>query len=794
MTNIFIFRRLSNYTFLFYSIIILFSGVLFWISLPLPLLSDPYSTVITDRNNELLGARIADDGQWRFPAGDSIPLKYKKAVLLYEDRYFYQHPGINPVSLYRSLLKNLKAGKIISGGSTISMQVIRLSRKGKPRTLYQKLLETTLALRMEFSYTKDEILLLYSSHAPFGGNVVGIEAASWRYFGRSSNSLSWSDAAVLAVLPNSPSMVHPGRNRATLKTKRDGLLKKLYEQDELDSLSYILAIEEPLPVNPYTLPRLAPHLLDKFYNESPGKLIRTTIDKNLQEKAERVLEGQRERLYSNEIHNAACIITDIRTNEILAYCGNLRNVEHPEYGGEVDVIHSARSSGSILKPLLFAEMIQKGDILPATLIADIPTFYGNFSPKNNTRTYDGVVPARLALSRSLNIPAVRMLRQYGVERFYQDLKKLGLSTLNYPSGRYGLSLILGGAETSLWDLNGVYSGFARILNHYNERSGKYYSNDTKKPSLLMGYIENTHTETEQEQGVMSAGAIYLTLKTLTDVNRPEEEAGWENFTSTRKLAWKTGTSFGFRDAWAIGITPEYTVSVWTGNANGEGRPGLTGLNSSAPVLFELFDLLPQTSWFGVPYDDLSRVSVCSISGQLAGTDCPETDSTLITPAGLQSTACVYHHIIHLDKEKKNRVTSDCYPVPDMNHEPWFILPPVQEWYYRQKHASYKVLPGFRDGCDNKEDFSQMQMLYPEQGTIVYVPYELSGERGRLICEAIHRKAEAEIFWHLDHEYLGKTKSRHQIAILPEKGKHTLTLIDGDGGRISVVFEAIDKGR
>jgi penicillin-binding protein 1C len=739
----------------------------------------------------LLGARIAADGQWRFPVSDSIPLKYKTALLLYEDRYFYRHPGINPLSLYKAFIRNIRAGKVISGGSTISMQVIRLSRKEKSRNVYQKVIEMILAIRMEISYSKEEILLLYSAHAPFGGNIVGLEAASWRYFGRNSNKLSWADAAMLAVLPNSPSLVHPGRNREALKSKRNQLLLKLFEEGAIDSLSYHLSMEEPLPDNPYPLPRLASHLTDRFFKQTPGMFCRTSIDKKLQEKVEQFMKIQKERLYANEIHNAACLIIDVRSGEVISYFGNIRNEDHPEYGGEVDVIQSARSSGSILKPFLFAEMIQNGDILPGTIIADIPTYYGNFSPKNNSRSYDGVVPAKMALSRSLNIPSVRMLKQYGLVRFYHDLKRLGLSTLIYPVEHYGLSLILGGAETSLWELGGIYSGFARVLNHYNDSSGKYFEDDIKMPGLICS-TSKEENKPELEQGIIGAGAIYLTFKALTDVNRPEDESGWENFSSTRKIAWKTGTSFGFRDGWAIGVSPEYTVAVWTGNANGEGRPGLTGLNSSAPILFELFNLLPATSWFKVPYDDLINVNVCSKSGHLAGRVCTETDSVWVPRAGIQTSVCPYHHLIHLDKEKKYLVSSECYPVAEMIHQSWFILPPAQEWYYRQKNAGYIAIPPYLENCKEKDELPLMQMLYPEHGTIVYVPYELDGSKGRLVCESVHRKQGIEIFWHLDDQYLGKTKGRHQMAILPEKGRHILSLVDGDGGRISVSFEAIEK--
>ncbi|MCB8995067.1 MAG: penicillin-binding protein 1C [Bacteroidales bacterium] len=778
--------------FIFLAACFVSAGIWFIFCLPDPLFSDPYSTVLRDRNNDLLGARIADDGQWRFPEGDSLPYKYKKAVILFEDKYFYRHPGVNPVSLFKALKRNLSAGKTVSGGSTISMQVIRLSRKGKPRTIYQKLVEIIFAFRMELSYTKDEILNLYASHAPFGGNVVGIEAASWRYFGRNSNSLSWSEAAMLAVLPNSPALVHPGRNRTTLRDKRNRLLVKLFNAGELDSLSLDLAMDEPLPDSPYPLPQLAANLLDYYYTRERGVAVRTSIDKALQEKLERLLAYQIQRLSANQIHNIACIITDVRNHSVLAYVGNIKNPAHPEYGGDVDVILSPRSSGSILKPILFAEMLQRGNILPGTLVPDIPTMFGSFSPKNYNRGYEGAVPANIALSKSLNVPAVRMLKDYGIERFYHDLKRLGMKTLNYPSDRYGLSLILGGAEARLWDLAAIYSGFARTVVHYTESSGKYFENDFDPPSLLYRSPDSINTHEAMDQGVMGAGAVYITLKSLLEVNRPDEEIGWEYFSSSRRIAWKTGTSFGFRDAWAIGVTPEFTVAVWTGNANGEGRPGLTGRSSSAPVLFEVFSLLPKTSWFKVPYDDLVTARVCSQSGQLAGEFCPESDSVLIPEAGLQTRVCEYHHLIHLDRSEKYRVNSECYKVENMHHMSWFVLPPVEEWYYKKQNANYKSLPPMLAGCKDQTGLSPMQMVYPEPGSVVYVPYELDGTKGRLICEAIHRKAGVEIFWHLDETYLGKTKGIHQMAILPGKGKHTLSLIDSDGFRISVIFEAIER--
>jgi len=770
-------------------ILLLFAG--FWFILPDPLFKDPNSTLLLDRNGELLGARTADDGQWRFPSPDSIPYKFSKCLIHYEDRYFYKHPGINPVSLVRSLGQNIRARKIVSGGSTITMQVIRLSRKGKPRTIWQKIIEMTLAVRLEISFSKDEILSLYATHAPFGGNIVGLETASWRYFGRDPSSLSWAESAMLAVLPNSPSLIHPAKNREALLRKRNFLLNKLFSEKIIDKSTYTTALLEELPEKPFPIRQLTPHLLDRLNQLRKGERIRTCIDISLQEKVNRILEIHSGQLYANKIHGAACIVQKVSNAEVLAYYGNIKNSSHPEYGGDVDVITSPRSTGSILKPILFAEMMYRGDLLPRTLIPDIPTYYKGFSPKNYNRGFDGAVPAKYALARSLNVPSVRMLNMYGVERFYQDLKKLGVSYLKYPSSHYGLSLILGGSEASLWELSGIYSSFARILNNYLQSGGKYFTDDIRAPQLTTS-TGNLDHEKELEQGIIGAGSLWLMFESLIEVNRPEQEAGWEYFTSSRKIAWKTGTSFGFRDAWAIGITPEYTVAVWTGNTDGEGRPGLSGLTTSSPILFEVFNLLPQTTWFGIPFDDLSYVTICKRSGFLAGPDCPETDTILIAPAGKQTPVCPYHKIIHLDSTEKFRVTSNCYPVDKMIHKSWFILPPAQEWYFRQKNVWYKPIPPFYQDCESEDDIPHMQLLYPEPGTRMYIPYELDGQRGRLVCVAAHRKPESIIFWHLDNKYLGETKNIHQMAILPDEGNHILILTDMKGNTIKSNFQTLEK--
>ena len=543
---------------------------LFWFSIPSPLFSDPTCTVITDNRGELLNASIAKDGQYRFPESDSIPSKFAKCIVAFEDKHFYKHPGVNPFSICRAIYQNIKERRIVSGGSTITMQVIKLSRKGQSRSIKEKIIEIILAIRLELTSSKKEILTLYSSHAPYGGNVVGIDAAAWRYYGRGSNELSWAETASIAILPNAPSIIFPGKNEAAFFKKRNRLLAKLLENGNIDSLTYQLSIQEPLPGEPKSLPQLAQHLLTRAIIEGySGKSIKTTINANLQKRVSDIVEYHKPRLEANSIHNIAVLVIDIETGNTLAYVGNT-NPENAEDGKSVDIIKSPRSTGSILKPFLYASMLNDGLILPNTLIPDIPTQIGGYAPKNFYPTYDGAVSASRALARSLNVPAVRMLQSYGIAKFHYNLNKLGLTTIKRSPDSYGLSLILGGAEANLWDLAGVYSSIARSLNHFHPLQSRYDKLDIHPPTYILDTIKKKPIL--EDHSVLSAASIYLTFEAMREVARPDELSGWKYFASSRSVAWKTGTSYGHRDAWAIGLNPNQVVAVWVGNASGEGRP------------------------------------------------------------------------------------------------------------------------------------------------------------------------------------------------------------------------------
>jgi penicillin-binding protein 1C len=751
---------------------------------PKPRFSSPLSTVVEARDGALLGARIADDGQWRFPGTDNVPDKFEKAILTFEDRWFYFHPGINPVAIVRAVINNIKAGRIVSGGSTITMQVARISRGGKPRTYSEKIIEMLSALKLELFSSKKKVLLIYTANAPFGGNTVGLEAAAWRYYGKSSSDLTWAEAAALAILPNSPSLVYPGKNQEILKKRRNELLRRLCERQYFDSLTLILSLDEPLPGEPGQLPSRAPHLTDYFYKKARGSRVKTTIDPALQQRVRDIINTHQKDLENNFIFNSACLIIEVETGNVLAYVGNSTLDEAGLHGGDVDIIRSYRSTGSILKPLLYAGMQQSGDLLPNTLVADIPTRFPGFSPKNFDQSYRGAVPAGSALSQSLNIPAVKMLQQYNPERFLDLLKKTGFTSFRKPADYYGLSMILGGGETSLWELTGAYASLSRVLNSYN-REKKYFREDYHPPVLEQD--KPVQVKTEEPVPPLSASSIWLTYEALQKVNRPESETGWQYFASSPNLAWKTGTSFGFRDGWAVGTTPGYVIGVWTGNADGEGRPGLTGTSAAAPILFDIVNIMGSQTWFTTPVEDLTTIKTCSLSGFRAGPDCPETADIPACVNGLRSEVCRYHRIIHLNRDKTLQVTSDCTSPGDIVNVPWFVLPPAMEYFYRQKHPEYKVLPPVAPGCTAGRSIQVMEFIYPTAGIKIFIPRDQEGKRTSIVPEVAHRNPSKKIYWHLDDTYLTTTRFIHQISIQAAPGNHILTAVDEDGNSIRCPF-------
>ncbi|MCV6630226.1 MAG: penicillin-binding protein 1C [Flavobacteriaceae bacterium] len=762
--------------------IVLVASIWYYFCLPHPLFDTPYATVVFDRDQNLLGAKIAADGQWRFPNIDSIPDKYEKALLVYEDAHFYQHPGINPVSIAKAFWSNIKAGEIRRGGSTISQQVIRLARKQPKRTYWEKFKEMILATRLEFAYSKKDILSLYASQAPFGGNVVGLEMASWRYFGRDAHQLTWAESATLAVLPNAPSLIFPGKNQAILKEKRNFVLQKLYTTGHLDSLDYQLSLAEALPKKPFPLPQRSAHLVEKLRKEHPGQKLFTTIDGDLQDQLQRITKKHHAQLSQNEIHNLAILVMDVPSRQVEAYIGNTpTDAAHEK---DVNMIHALRSTGSILKPMLYAALLDAGTILPQSLVADVPTIIAGYQPENYDKQFTGAIAADAALARSLNIPAVRLLQDFGLQKFKHQLDQLQLKGIDKSVDHYGLTLILGGAESNLWDICKAYAYMAASCTQYSQHSSTYIPNQLQQPLLLQS-DSITWQSAQTEKNLWDAASMYFSFEAMKNVQRPEADSNWEHYASSKTIAWKTGTSFGNKDAWSIGLTPDKVIGVWVGNADGEGRPNMTGVSAAAPILFEVLDLLPKSQWFAPPLDAMIETSICQASGHLAGPYC-EAKNSWIPQAGVNSTVCPYHLPISTNLSGNLRVNSSCRPLEERKTTNWFVLPPLMEHYYKKRHSTYKKLPPFAANCREENPQNPMRFIYPKAGTAITLAKNTNGEYG-FVLKLAHSNPTLEVFWFLNEEFIGSTKDFHELTISPHAGKHRVTVTDTNGNRLELPF-------
>ncbi len=795
-------RRGLRIAFIVFSVAALLSYAL---CLPPKLFTDPDSWVMTDEEGELLSASVAEDGQWRFPSNGTVPPKFAACILTYEDKRFYLHQGVDGASLLRAVKQNFSQQKTVSGASTITMQVIRLSRQQR-RTLPEKFIEMIMAFRLELTHSKQEILSLYASHAPFGGNVVGLDAAAWRYFGRSPNQLSWSEMATLAVLPNAPSLVHPGKNRALLMKKRNALIDAIERQGFIDHETSALSKQEGIPEHPHDLPMLAPHLLQRYVREHPreSRHVVTTLHAGLQKQVNNLMDIHHQQLSKNGINNLAVLILDVETGAVKAYGGNIYLPKDPEMASHVDIIPSLRSPGSVMKPLLYAAAMHDGIILPNSLIPDIPVQIAGYTPRNFNDEFDGAVPASAALSRSLNIPAIKILQQYKYQRFYNLLKNVGVNSLKKPADHYGLSIILGGAEVSAWDLGGVYASLARSLNHQYLNKGTVRKTDFH-PAIYMAETSTSRvtgrlSKSENRVAIADSGvmngldltSLWYTFKAMKEVARPGDESLWEKFQSSNNIYWKTGTSFGFRDGWSIGVTTKNVVVVWAGNADGEGRPGLTGIQAAAPLMFDVFRLLPDAPPFSMPFVGNSEVIVCEASGFRAGPYCEKTNPLVVQENGTDAPLCPYHKKINLDRTGLFQVNSTCYPVFNMQQKSWFILPPIMENYYVKNHHDYHPIPPFVSGCKAASAIKEMDIIYPGPAAKISVPVELDGVKGSTIFKAAHSNAEAKIYWHLDDQFIGTTERFHQVSFDPLPGKHKLTIMDEKGESVTRWFSITEN--
>ncbi|MCK3829756.1 peptidoglycan glycosyltransferase PbpC [Pseudomonas fluorescens] len=534
---------------------------------PLPLPQDDLARVVLAEDGTPLW-RFADaNGVWRYPVQTrEVSPYYLDALLTYEDRWFYQHPGVNPLALVRATWQNLTGARVVSGGSTLSMQVARLLDPHS-RTLHGKLRQLWRTAQLEWHLSKDEILNLYLNRAPFGGTLQGVAAASWAYLGKSPSQLTHAEAALLAVLPQAPSRLRPDRHPQRAQEARDKVLRRLAEFQVWPQPAVDEALEEPLLLAPRLEPSLAPLLARRLNRPDSPPLIRTTLDATLQRRLEDLLLGWRARL--PEHTSAAILVVEEESMAVRAYLGSV-DINDTKRFGHVDMISALRSPGSTLKPFLYGMALDDGLIHSESLLQDVPRRYGDYRPGNFSMGFTGAVPASTALSSSLNLPAVQLLEAYGPKRFAAQMRIGGMPLALPALAEPNLALILGGAGSRLEDLVSGYSALAR---------------DGKSATLRL-----QPEDALRERPLLSPGAAWIVRRILSGQARPDRDPRAE-LVQRPVLAWKTGTSYGFRDAWAIGVGPRYLIGVWIGRPDGTPVPGQFGLASAAPLMLQVHDVL-----------------------------------------------------------------------------------------------------------------------------------------------------------------------------------------------------------
>ncbi|ASB50123.1 penicillin-binding protein 1C [Alkalitalea saponilacus] len=740
--------------------------VFFWFLIPpsSPIFNDDYSTVVLSENGYLLHAFLNKNEQWHFPPDTcTVEDKLKTAVITFEDESFYSHIGVDFKAVFRAARDNFRHGRVTSGASTIPMQIARM-RHQRPRTYFNKIREAFFAIKLTLHYSREDLLRIYLDHAPYGGNVIGYRTASLMFFDKPAYELTWAEAATLAVLPNAPGLIYPSERSSALLNRRNQLLQKLHEKGHINELTLQLALLEPVPQRFHRFQSHAPHLAFRLRRNHPQRhILPTTISEELQKKCNHLASIYRHRYSSYGIHNLAILVTDTKSGAVKSYVGSPDFFDF-DHGGQVDGVMAWRSSGSILKPFLYGLSIDEGLISSESFIRDLPTYFDGFSPRNASREYSGVATARDALVQSLNIPAVRLLNAYGLYQFYSFLESAGMRTLFRTADEYGLPLILGGSEVTMWEMTKLYRGLA------NE--GVFSDN----------YVIQGEKNTQSVR-LMSPGSCYLVLDMLHDLKRPGSEYYWYHFNSARPFAWKTGTSYGHKDAWAIGVNPDYTIAVWVGNFNGEGNKNLSGATSAGAILFDVLQSLPfsrESVWFQKSDIDYRQQKVCKLSGFRATDACPDY-VMMDLPWGMKPLkTCNYHQFKFFSDDGKHQTCSRCWTETGSNRKPVLIYPPDVAYYLRAKGQFIEPIAGHNPECPAYRADEAVKIIYPDMEAKVFLPRDFDGQIQPVVCRAGHISTSSTVYWYLDDEYLGESKGEHRMSVVFRNGWNTLKIVDESG--------------
>lgn len=720
-----------------------------------------YSTIVTASDGTVLHAFLNKEDKWRMYAetAEITPI-LRQTILFKEDKYFRYHFGFNPIAIFRAFLRNTLTGKRTSGASTVTMQVVRLLQP-RERTYLSKIIELFRAIQLEIHFSKDEILQLYLNLIPYGSNIEGLKSASMLYFGKPPQLLSLAEITTLTIIPNRPSSLRLGHNNNVIKTERNKWLLRFKNSQLFDNQTIEDALAEPVKGSRRDAPKNAPHLAIRLKKEFPDlPIIHSTLLQGRQVQVEQLVKNYVNRLHSMNIHNAAVMVVNNETKAVEAYIGSA-DFTNGYDGGQVDGIRAVRSPGSTLKPLLYALAFDKGQINPKTMLNDVPTNFGGFEPENFDRRFNGRVSVEFALANSLNIPAVKVLKELTPSILIDVLKKANFQTVNKQSKDLGLSMILGGCGVTLEELTRLFTSFAN--------QGKLYN---------LNYVHSDKTKANAEP-LISPESAFLITNILTQITRPDLPNNFDNTYHLPRIAWKTGTSFGKKDAWSVGYNRRYTIGVWIGNFSGVGVPELSGANIATPLLFDIFNNVEYNSpasWFK-PTANLSLRKVCAESGDLPNDFCTHQVLDYAIMGISPTRRCQHLKAVFTDKSGKIAYCSQCMPDSGFVKKLYPNLAPELIAFYELKKIPYSSIPPHNPACTRIFEIGAPVIVSPNDGSEYFIDPTEKQEL-QLACQAANDVSE--VYWYINDKLYQKTSPKTPLFFTPQKGKIKISCSDDKG--------------
>ncbi|QHT68572.1 penicillin-binding protein 1C [Rhodocytophaga rosea] len=736
---------------------------------PLKLLVS-YSQIITARDGSVLHGYLSHDDKWRMKTElkEIIP-QLSKTIIYKEDKYFYYHPGINPVAIVRAGVNNILKGKTTSGASTITMQVARLLSP-KKRTYANKVVEIFRALQLEWQFSKEEILQLYLNLVPYGGNVEGVKSASLLYFGRLPDQLSLAQIATLSIVPNRPTSLGLGKNEILLLQERNKWLKR-FERDNLFPEKEIQdALLEPLEARRRPVPKVAPHFSYRLKSQFPkADQLPTTLNPAMQQKVQQLAYNYSKRLQRYNINNLAVLVLNNRTMEVEAYIGS-PDYSDQAHAGQVDGVKAIRSPGSTLKPLIYAMGIDMGKITPKTILTDVPSSFAGYNPDNFDKKFNGRVSVEKALSYSLNIPAVKVLHETGLPIFIDKLKRASFRQIDKDENKLGLSVALGGCGVTLEELTGLFASFA---------NNGYY-----RPLRYLTQPKPVTPDTARQVRIVSPEAAFMIHEILTQASRPDLPNNYQNSYHVPKVAWKTGTSYGRRDAWSIGYNATYTVGVWVGNASGEGVRELTGADIATPLLFTIFNTIDYNStnqWFSAPKSLAFRL-VCTETGLAPDDFCKNQAADYFIPLVSSTQKCTHEKEVAISINESFSYCTTCQPAIGFKKKRYPNLTPDLIAYYDNSGIVYEKIPRHNPTCTRIFDSQAPLIVSPVQGQEYFIDSDSPPEL-MLSCQADNEVKQ--VYWFINDQFYVTANAAEKVFFKPATGPLKISCSD-DKGRNSDV--------